>query len=78
MVDMRFEYGIIGQKYSPNLQTFNKAIRELKANGRLEELKRKYWNRKCNSGSNPFEQYRYQLTFFSTMFSLFMSLFILS
>ncbi|KAI7692628.1 hypothetical protein SSS_07454 [Sarcoptes scabiei] len=78
MAETHFEYGIIGQKYSTHLETINKAIRELKASGRLEELKRRYWNRKCNSGANSFEHYRSFLTACITTFSLFFSLFVLS
>lgn len=78
MADTHYEYGIIGQKYSTHLEIMNRAIRELKANGRLDELKRRYWNRKCNGGVNSFEQYRYMLTVVTTLFSLFLSLFILS
>lgn len=76
--ELHYEYGIIGQKYSPNLEIMNRAIRELKSNGRLDELKRRYWNRKCNGGVNSFEQYRYMMTVVTTLFSLIMSIFILS
>ncbi len=43
------EYAIALQKLSPHLESFNKAIRELKETGKLEELKRKYWNTKCSN-----------------------------
>ncbi|XP_027204506.1 putative glutamate receptor [Dermatophagoides pteronyssinus] len=76
--DTHYEFGIIGQKFSTHLETMNRAIRQLKANGRLDELKRRYWNRKCNGGTNNFEQYRYLMTVVTTLFSLFMSIFILS
>ncbi len=46
------EYAIALQKLSPHLESFNKAIRELKQTGKLEELKRKYWNKMCLSNSS--------------------------
>lgn len=44
-----FKYSIAMRKNSPHLEKFNKGIRELKANGKLDEIKRRYFNRKCNS-----------------------------
>ncbi len=45
------EYAIGLQKLSPHMKSFNKAIRQLKETGKLEELKRRYWNTKCLSNS---------------------------
>lgn len=41
------QYGIAMQKGSPFLGPFNEAIKELKANEKLVELKKKYWNNFC-------------------------------
>ncbi len=41
------QYGIAMQKGSPFLGPFNEAIKELKANEKLVELKKKYWNNLC-------------------------------
>jgi ABC-type amino acid transport substrate-binding protein len=45
------EYAIGLQKLSPHMESFNKAIRQLKETGKLEELKRRYWNTKCLNNS---------------------------
>lgn len=43
-----FKYAIALRRGSPYMEKFNRALREMKENGKLEELKRRYWNRKCN------------------------------
>ncbi len=45
------EYAIALQKESPHMESFNRAIRSLNQTGKLEQLKRKYWNTKCLSNS---------------------------
>jgi ABC-type amino acid transport substrate-binding protein len=42
------QYAIALPKDSPLKQSFNNAIKELKANGILDRLKVKYWNNKCS------------------------------
>lgn len=42
------QYAIAVPKGSPYKEAFNKAIRKLKANGRLEQIKKKYWSNKCS------------------------------
>lgn len=46
------EYAIALQKESPHMESFNRAIRSLNQTGKLEQLKRKYWNTKCNNSLN--------------------------
>jgi len=46
---LQIENTIVMQESSKHIDTFNKAIRELKLNGKLAQLKRRYWNRKCTS-----------------------------
>ncbi|KAH9408605.1 hypothetical protein TYRP_010870 [Tyrophagus putrescentiae] len=71
------EYGIAVQKTSSrSLDILNKGIRELKVNGKLDELKRRYWNRKCNGA--PSDKVHYVITSMCTLFSLAISLFLLS
>ncbi len=45
------KYAIGLPKGTPLKELFNDAIRQLKQTGKLEELKRKYWNTKCLSTS---------------------------
>lgn len=47
-----FKYTIALRRGSPYVEKFNKAIQELKANGRLEEIKQRYFNQKCNSANS--------------------------
>lgn len=73
---IQLEYTIAVQKVSKHLDTLNKAMRQLKTSGRLDELRRRYWNRKCNGSPSP--QTRYLITSICTLFSLSISLFLLS
>jgi len=73
---IQFEYTIAVQKVSRNLETLNKAMKELKNSGRIEEIRRRYFSRKCNGSPSP--QVRYILTSICTLFSLSISLFLLS
>lgn len=41
------QYGIAVQKSSPWLAPFNEAIKQLKAEGKLTELRKKYWKNQC-------------------------------
>jgi ionotropic glutamate receptor len=41
------QYAIALPKDSPHKQSFNNAIKKLKANGTLNRLKAKYWSNKC-------------------------------
>jgi len=41
------DYGIAMQKDSPYIQLFNIAIKLLKANGKIHELKQKWWKSQC-------------------------------
>lgn len=70
------EYGIAVQKTFRYLDMLNKGIRELKVNGKLDELKRRYWNRKCNGA--PSNKVQFVITSMCTLFSLAISLFLLS
>lgn len=71
------EYVIAVQK-APKalLPIFNPALKELKANGKLDELKRRYWNRKCNG--SPSDKAHYIISSMCALFSLSISLFLLS
>ena len=41
------QYAIAVQKDSPWLGQINEAIKQLKASGKLAELKKKYWTNSC-------------------------------
>jgi ABC-type amino acid transport substrate-binding protein len=45
------KYAIGLPKSTPLMELFNDAIRQLKRMGKLQELKRRYWNTKCLSNS---------------------------
>lgn len=66
------DYGIAVQKVSKHLAMLDKGIKELKNNGKLDELRRRYWNRKCNGSPS------YKIHYFLTLVSLSISLFLLS
>lgn len=42
------QYGIAMQKNSLWLEPFNEAIKEFQSNGKLDELKKKYWSKSCS------------------------------
>jgi len=42
------DYGIAMQKNSPYINSFNTAINQLKVNGKIEELKQKWWKSQCS------------------------------
>lgn len=69
------EYALATPKNSKHLEVFNKGILELKANGKLGELKRRYWNRYCNDSQTA--QIHFLVTSLCTLFSLSLSLFLL-
>lgn len=64
------EYGIAVQKVSKHLTLLDMGIKELKANGKLDELRRRYWNRKCNGDQG--QRIHYLLTLVSLCISLFL------
>ncbi|KAI2803308.1 hypothetical protein RDWZM_001382 [Blomia tropicalis] len=75
---MKLEYSIAvaSEKARKYLPAINQAMEELKTNGKLDELHRRYWNRKCNG--SPSDRVQHVVTAICTLFSLSISLFLLS
>lgn len=73
--DINLKYAVAFKKniHAQYVEMFNKAIRQLKANGRLQELKAKYWSRQCNGSQSSVAGH-----LFVTILSLTISAFLLS
>lgn len=66
------EYAIGLQTGSNLTNMFNDAIRQLRSTGKLDRLKRKYWNQKCN-GSHS----KYSISSMATIVMIMLSFFLL-
>lgn len=73
-----FKYAIALRQGSPYVEKFNKAIRELKENGRLDEIKRRYFNQKCNSADSYHAMAKTALSIVCIFFSMTIANFLIA
>ena len=67
---LQLEYSMATRKHYVHLDMLNSVLIKVRQSGKLEELKQKYWNRKCNAAQREYAAV--VVTFFSLAVSLFL------